>query len=80
MTPAKSQLWHENNQISDISPLSSLKNIKVLNLGKNQIIDVSVLANLTLLTRLNLSENQIADIKPLTENRGFRYYTEIELE
>lgn len=52
-------------QLSDISPLASLKNVKTLFLSNNPITDISPLASLNNLTTLALSANQIADIRPL---------------
>ncbi|MBE9125624.1 MULTISPECIES: leucine-rich repeat domain-containing protein [unclassified Coleofasciculus] len=48
------------NQITDVSPLSSLSNLTELNLGGNQITDVSPLSGLTNLTELELKNNPIA--------------------
>ena len=54
-----------NNQIADISFLSSLTNLTKLNLHSNQIVDVSPLSNLTDLEYLQLYNNQISDLSPL---------------
>jgi internalin A len=56
------------NQISDISPLSGLTNLLVLDLSFNhQISDISPLAGLTNLQQLCLNGNfQISDISPLS--------------
>ena len=56
---------YDNDKIKDISALSSLKNLKSLNLGGNQISDISDLRNLTNLTKLKLYENQISDISAI---------------
>ena len=54
------------NQISDISPLSSLTTkLSKVNLSDNQISDISPLENLEGISELNLSDNQISDISPL---------------
>ena len=53
------------NQISDVSPLTGLTNLKHLGLTKNQISDVSPLAGLTNLERLYLSGNEISDTSSL---------------
>jgi internalin A len=53
------------NQISDIKPIASLRNLTQLSLSYNQISDISPLSGLTKLTRLLLIDNQISDIKPL---------------
>jgi len=55
-----------NNQISDISPLSNLTNLGGwLNLHNNKISDISPLSNLTILWSLHLEFNQISDVSPL---------------
>jgi hypothetical protein len=57
------------NQITDISPLSQLTNLRDLNLNRNQISDLTPLSNLTNLGRnmggLSLDNNQITDLTPL---------------
>jgi internalin A len=60
------ELSLEQNQISDIKPLSNLTNLTELSLGGNQISDIKPLSNLTKLTSLSLTGNQISDIKPLS--------------
>ena len=65
-----------NNQISDISPLSTLTNLRQLYLGNNQISNISPLANLTspgvdfVDIDLSLHDNQISNLKPLVDNPG----------
>ncbi|MDE0423766.1 MAG: leucine-rich repeat domain-containing protein [Candidatus Poribacteria bacterium] len=56
-------IWR--NEISDISPLTGLKNLTFLAIGENQISDISSLATLKNLTTLYLGGNAISDIKPL---------------
>ena len=53
------------NQIADLTPLASLKNLTSLYLGRNQIADLTPLASLKNLTDLSLWQNQIADLTPL---------------
>ncbi|MDI3503826.1 MAG: hypothetical protein PWP64_762 [Candidatus Cloacimonadota bacterium] len=55
-----------NNQISDLSPLSTLDNLQHLYLGVNQISDLSPLSTLSNLQVLYLYENQISDLSPLS--------------
>ncbi len=55
--------WNYN--ISDISPLAGLTNLKELDLGGNKISDISPLARLTNLQELDLDKNSISDISPL---------------
>src|SRR6476661_9787382 len=53
------------NQITDINPLSGLTNLTELSLGNNQISDITGLSALTNLTKLCLQYNQITDITGL---------------
>src|SRR4028119_1947868 len=59
------ELFLDNNQISDIKPLESLTNMTVLFLDNNQISDIKPLESLTNLAWLVLKNNKISDIKPL---------------
>jgi Leucine-rich repeat (LRR) protein len=53
------------NQITDVSPLARLTNLKLLVLTSNKITDVTALGGLTQLRTLNLAGNQIKDVSPL---------------
>eukprot|EP01051_Picozoa_sp_SAG22_P024297 SAG22_NODE_6672_length_824_cov_4.542069_2_plen_216_part_00 len=55
-----------NNQITDLAPLSALTSLTALDLNGNQITDIAPLSALTSLTSLNLNNNQITDIAPLS--------------
>jgi hypothetical protein len=67
----------DNSQISDISPLAGLTNLRKLYLSQNQITDISSLAGLTNLEHLELANNQISDLTPLA---GFTNLTELYLQ
>jgi len=54
------------NQISDISPLKHLTNLRELFLEDNQISDISPLSSLKNLELLVLSRNPISDVSPLS--------------
>ena len=56
-----------SNEISNLSPLSGLTNLKELDLSANNITDriILPLSNLTNLISLDLSSNNITDISPL---------------
>ncbi|QLE54522.1 leucine-rich repeat domain-containing protein [Nostoc sp. TCL26-01] len=54
-----------NNEISDLSPLASLKNLIYLYLGNNEISDLTPLASLSNLSSLSLENNRISDLKPV---------------
>ncbi|MDY6783532.1 MAG: leucine-rich repeat domain-containing protein [Cyanobacteriota bacterium] len=56
----------DRNQITNISPLSTLTNLVFLWLNDNHITDISPLSPLTNLRYLNIRENQIIDISPLS--------------
>jgi internalin A len=51
--------------ISDLKPLSSLINLRNLNIFGSKISDVKPLANMINLTRLAVSQSKISDLKPL---------------
>ena len=59
-----------NNSISDLTPLSGLTQLTVLDLNGNAISDISALSRLTNLVVLRLWDNNISDISPLVANRG----------
>ena len=54
-----------NNDVSDISPLAGLTNLKWLDLWFTDVSDISVLAGLTNLETLDLSATDVSDISPL---------------
>lgn len=56
--------------ISDITPISSLTNLRNLNLSFNKIVDISELKNLIHLRKLNLNNNKISSIASLSGLRG----------
>ena len=60
----------DDNNISDITPLTNLANLTKLSLSDNQIRDISPLASLTNLVMLHLANNQIDDITPLSNLVG----------
>jgi len=53
------------SNISDISPLAGLTNLKELNLWANKISDLTPLAGFTNLRNLELVDNKISDLTPL---------------
>ena len=64
--PNLQELFLYDNQITDISPLSSLTNLTYLNISYNKIIDISPLSHLTNLTHLDITHNNISDISSLS--------------
>lgn len=65
------ELRLSNNRIHDLGPLSGLKNLTDLSVGRNKITDSKLiaLAGLTNLERLNLDDNQISDVTALASLR-----------
>lgn len=63
----------DDNEISDISPLSGLTNLTNLYLGFNEISDISSLSGLTNLTYLELYYNNISDISSLSGLTNLTY-------
>ncbi len=58
--------WADHN-ISDITPLAQLTQLRELNLSHNNISDITPLAQLTQLRELDLARNKISDITPLAQ-------------
>ncbi|MEO1428521.1 MAG: leucine-rich repeat domain-containing protein [Cyanobacteria bacterium J06633_8] len=56
-----------SHEISDLSPLAQLTNLRELYLSYNQIRDLSPLSRLTNLKFLFLESNQIGDLSPLSQ-------------
>lgn len=63
--------------ITDISALTSFKNLKSLKLNNNKITDITPLSSLAKLTYLDLSDNPIVDVSPLS---GFDVLEELVLQ
>ena len=61
------KLYLDDNEIQDISVLSTCNNLMELQLSKNKISDISSLSGLHNLKYLTLDNNEISDISPLTE-------------
>ena len=57
----------QNNEISDLAPLSGLTNLKVLDLADNNITVISALTGLTNLQTLDLRNNDVTDTTRLSE-------------
>ena len=53
------------NQISDLSPISHLTNLQKLDCSYNQIADLAPIVHLTKLKQLLCFQNQIADLMPI---------------
>lgn len=66
------KLYLDDNEIQDISVLSTCNNLIELQLSKNKISDISSLSVLHNLGYLTLDNNEISDISPLTELQNLR--------
>ena len=56
----------QNNEISDLTPLSGLTNLKVLDLADNNITAISALSGLTTLQTLDLRNNDVTNTARLS--------------
>jgi Leucine-rich repeat (LRR) protein len=56
---------HNNRYIQSVDPLSSLTNLKVLDISGTQVSDLSPLRNLTELAELALANTSVQDLYPL---------------
>ncbi len=54
----------------DISPLSNLTSLEILEIRSNNITNLVPLTSLVLLNHLDLSRNEINDVSPIVENLG----------
>lgn len=61
------------NQITDLRPVASLRNLKSLHLTDNEAEDLSPLMKLTNLEVLAISGNKISDVSPLANLDNLRY-------
>jgi len=69
-----------NNELTDISGIKYLTNLKYLDISFNQIKDISVLKDLNRLEYLNIRDNQIKDISILSNLNNLKYLNIIDLE
>jgi hypothetical protein len=57
----------QGNDITDISPLSTLTGLRELNIRYSKITDISPLAEITSLRRLSMPSSKLTDISPLSD-------------
>jgi len=62
-----------NTQVSDLSPLAELKNLKILTLNNTQVSDLSPLAEVKYLKILTLNNTQVSDLSPLAEVKNLEW-------
>ena len=63
----------EGNQVSDLSPIAGLVNLKVLDLFGNNVSDLSPLAGLINLEWLTFERNNVSDLLPLAGLINLRF-------
>ncbi len=63
----------EGNQVSDLSPIAELVNLKVLDLFGNNVSDLSPLAGLINLEWLTFERNNVSDLLPLAGLINLRF-------
>ena len=57
--------WVGGNQVSDLSPIAGLINLRRIGFGKNPISDLSPLRGLRNLTFINGRESKVSDLSPI---------------
>ena len=68
LPPKIKQLTHlifQPNQLTDVSPLKALTQLKALDVSSNQLTDINALKDLAQLKILQLEENDLTDASPL---------------
>ena len=58
--------WDVSFAYNDISPLSSLRNLRRINLSNTPVIDLAPLSGLVKLQRINIWNTPVTDLSPLT--------------
>ena len=54
------------NEITDVTPLSKMTQLKILNLPNNELKDITPLSSLVNLQKLDLEANYISDLSPVS--------------
>jgi Leucine-rich repeat (LRR) protein len=67
-----SKILVTNSQVTDVSALRELENLKTLNLSNTKVTDVSPLRELKNLTELNLSGTKVADVSSLRDLKNLK--------
>lgn len=70
--PGDTTIDLSNNKLTDINALSTMTNLRQLNVNNNKISDISPLANIKTLEYADLGHNQIHDITPLKDHTNLR--------
>ncbi len=68
--------WGTGNQVSDLSPIAGLINLRILWIGSNPISDLTPVSGLTNLTDLVLNKTLVSDLSPV---RGLTNLTRLGL-
>ena len=68
-------LWLKHNKnISELSPIAGLHDLRTLDIGDNSVSDLSPLAELANLEEINIGNNKISDLSPLTGLKNLGYF------
>jgi internalin A len=73
------ELYLSQNQLTKITGLAKLPNLRTLDLSKNQIVLLRGLENIDSLRFLNLSLNRIAKIRQLAYVENLNLLTELDM-
>lgn len=77
--PSISSLIMSKNNISDLSPLSKLKNLTGIDLNNNNISDISVLCDLEKLNWIEVGYNKITDVSCLNNKFAKNEYLHLDI-
>ena len=69
----QSNLYLGSRKISDLTPLSSLRELILLNLSSNRIVNIKPLSSLRELKILDLKNNQVVDLTYLSPLTSLKY-------
>ena len=70
LTKLKSLCVNDNKELDDLSPLSSLIRLQLLEMRGTQVSELSPLSSLIGLKRLDMSDTQVSDLSPLSNMIG----------
>ena len=75
------EIWFNETNVTDLSPLAGLKNLEVLGLDKTKVSDLSLVAGIENIKFLSLNQTQVSDLSPLAglSNLEWLYLGETEV-
>ncbi len=59
------EIWFNETNVTDLSPLAGLKNLEVLGLDKTKVSDLSLVAGIENIKFLSLNQTPVSDLSPL---------------